>query len=205
MIFHASYCHLLVLDIFRWTGRSTFLDRTKPTQESSLHPNHGRSPITVRWAKRVPWHWQPTLAILKQTCIDIDFYSGPEVKRHIATAMKASTTFGQEASTHCPPKWLFAAQNSRQQKFRHCSINHVSPDYCDPMWDLKIFRVLRSFFGSSQGHIFGITRRIQIYTAENVDRYINHSYMHWYIHIHTEILHPVPRFNLYTLIPAPRP
>lgn len=45
---------------------------------------------------------------------------------------------------------------------------------------------LRSFFGSSQGHIFGITRRIQIYTAENIDRYIdNHSYMHWYIHIHT--------------------
>lgn len=203
MIFHASYCHLLVLDIFRWTGRSTFLDRTKPTQESSLHPNHGRSPITVRWAKRVPWHWQPTLAILKQTCIDIDFYSGPEVKRHIATAMKASTTFGQEASTHCPPKWLFAAQYSRQQKFRHCSINHVSPDYCDPMWDLKIFRVYAASLAALKGTYLALLEEYKsIRPRISIDTLI---IILTCIDTYTYILHPVPRFNLYTLIPAPRP
>lgn len=203
MIFHASYCHLLVLDIFRWTGRSTFLDRTKPTQESSLHPNHGRSPITVRWAKRVPWHWQPTLAILKQTCIDIDFYSGPEVKRHIATAMKASTTFGQEASTHCPPKWLFAAQYSRQQKFRHCSINHVSPDYCDPMWDLKIFRVYAASLAALKGTYLALLEEYKsIRPRMSIDTL---TIILTCIDTYTYILHPVPRFNLYTLIPAPRP
>ena len=203
MIFHASYCHLLVLDIFRWTGRSTFLDWTKPTQESSLHPNHGRSPITVRWAKRVPWHWQPTLAIPKQTCIDIDFYSGPEVKRHIATAMKASTTFGQEASTHCPPKWLFAAQYSRQQKFRHCSINHVSPDYCDPMWDLKIFRVYAASLAALKGTYLALLEEYKsIRPRMSIDTLI---IILTCIDTYTYILHPVPRFNLYTLIPAPRP
>ena len=204
MINHASYCHLQVLDIFRWTGRSTLLDWTKPTQESSLHPNHGRSPITVRWAKRVPWHWQPTLAIPKQTCIDIDFYSGPEVKRHIATAMKASTTFGQEASTHCPPKWLFAAQNSRQQKFRHCSINHVSPDYCDPMWDLKIFRVYAASLAALKGTYLALLEEYKsiIRPRMSIDTLI---IILTCIDTYTYILHPVPRFNLYTLIPAPGP
>lgn len=127
--------------------------------------------------------------------------SGPEVKWDLTTTIKASTTFGQEASTHCPPRWLFAAQYSRQQKFRHCSINHVSPDYCDPIWDVKS---LRSFFGR---RIFCITWRIQIYTAENVDKYHIHI-----LHItasctsiHFAIKQLPLLANAQTLIPAPGP